>query len=82
MYLKGLISKNIPPLKKEGYYANSSKVGWKLCLIVGTRSLPLLRCGFKDPPPCDPPMFRFMETFAYGCGTFSKWRLNSFITMS
>lgn len=71
MYLKCLISKNIPLYKKEGYYTNSSKVGWKLCLFIGTRPLLVLRCGFKNPPPFDPPMFRFMETFT-SCFTMGK----------
>jgi len=51
-----LISMNFPPGNWEGYYANSSKVGRKLCLIIGVRIVPPLKGRHKNPPiyrPCD-----------------------------
>jgi hypothetical protein len=51
-----LISMNFPPRNWEGYYAYSSRVGEKLCLLVGVRTLTLLRSRHKNPPlhtPCD-----------------------------
>lgn len=59
---------NISPRKEEGSsYAYSLRVGGKLGLLKGVRSLPLLmrRCGNCSPPmPSDLHMFRFMITFA------------------
>jgi len=40
----------------DGYYAYSSRMGGKLCLLVGARTLPLLRSRHKNPPihmPCE-----------------------------
>ncbi len=51
-----LIFMNFPPRNWEGYYAYSSKVGGKLWLLIGVRTLPLLRSMHKNPPiypPCD-----------------------------
>jgi hypothetical protein len=50
------ISMNFPPRNWEGYYANSSRVGGKLYLIIGVKTIPLLRGRHKNPPtykPCD-----------------------------
>ncbi len=38
-----LISTNIPPRNWVGYYAYSSKVARKLCLLIGVRTLPFIR---------------------------------------
>jgi hypothetical protein len=51
-----LIAMNFPPRNWEWYYAYSSRVGGKLCLLISVRTLPLLRCRHKNPPihmPCD-----------------------------
>jgi len=40
---------NFPPRNWEGYYAYSSRVGGKLCLLIGVRTLPLLS-RHKNPP--------------------------------
>jgi hypothetical protein len=51
-----LVSMNFHPRNREGYYAYSSKVGGKLCLLIVVRTLPLLRSRDKNPPihmPCD-----------------------------
>jgi len=51
-----IISMNFPPRNCEGYYAYSSRVGEKLCILIGVRTLPLLRSRQKYPPihtPCD-----------------------------
>jgi hypothetical protein len=34
----------------EGYYAYSLRMGGELCLVVGVRTLPLLRSKHKDSP--------------------------------
>jgi hypothetical protein len=44
------MSINFPSRNWEGYYAYSSRSGGKLCLLVGVRTLPLLRSRHKDPP--------------------------------
>jgi hypothetical protein len=36
------ISMNFPPRNWEGYYASSSKMGVKLCLRIGVRTLPFI----------------------------------------
>jgi hypothetical protein len=51
-----LLSINFPPRNWDGYYAYSSRMGEKLCLLVGIRTLPLLRSRHTNPPshmPCD-----------------------------
>jgi hypothetical protein len=40
-----LISMNFPPRNWKEYYAYSSRLGGKLCLLKGVRTLPLLRSG-------------------------------------
>jgi len=55
-----LISMNFSPRNWEGYYIYSSRMGRKLCLLVGVKTLPLLRDRHKNPPiprPCD--LWRF-----------------------
>jgi hypothetical protein len=45
-----------PSKNWEGYYAYSSRVGGKLCLLIIVRTLPPLRSGHKIPViniPCD-----------------------------
>jgi hypothetical protein len=45
-----------PSKNWEGYYAYSSRVGGKFCLLIDVRTLPLLRSGHKNPVvniPCD-----------------------------
>jgi hypothetical protein len=44
-----LIFINFPPQNWEGYYAYSSRIGGKLCLLIGVRTLPLLRSR-QNPP--------------------------------
>ncbi len=44
-----LIFMNFPPRNWEGNYAYSSRVGGKLCLLIGVRTLPLLS-RHKNPP--------------------------------
>jgi hypothetical protein len=44
-----LISMNIPPKNWEGCYASSSRVGGKLCLLVGVRTIPLLKSWHNTP---------------------------------
>jgi hypothetical protein len=47
---------NLLPRNWEWYYAYSSRVGRKLCLLISVRTLPLLRCRHKNPlihMPCD-----------------------------
>jgi len=61
------ISITFPPRNQEGYYAYSSKIGRKLCLIVCVRTLSLLRSRHKNPcihTPCDLQRFWFMINFA------------------
>jgi hypothetical protein len=51
-----LISMNLPPRNWKEYYAYSSMVGEKLCILKGVRTLPLWRSRHKNPPihtPCD-----------------------------
>jgi len=36
------ISMNFPPRNWEGYYVSSSKMGGKLCLLIGARTLPFI----------------------------------------
>jgi len=51
-----LIPMNFPLRNWEGYYAYSPGVGEKLCLLIGVRTLPLLRSRHKNPSihmPCD-----------------------------
>jgi len=51
-----LISINFPLTNWEGYHAYSSRMGRKLCLLAGVRTLPLLRSRDKNPfvhIPCD-----------------------------
>ncbi len=46
-----LMSINFLPRNQEGYhYAYSLRMGEKLCLLVGVRTLPLLRSRHKKPP--------------------------------
>jgi hypothetical protein len=45
-----LISINFPPRNWEAYYAYSSRMGGKLCLLVGGRTLPLLMSRHKNCP--------------------------------
>jgi len=55
---------NFPPKLREGYYACSSSVGGKLCLLlVGVRTFPLLRSRHKNPPIYAP----------HDIHTFSSW---------
>jgi len=49
-----LIFMNFPPRNWEGYYAYSSRVGGKLCLLIDVRTLPLLS-RHKNPPIHWPP---------------------------
>jgi hypothetical protein len=45
------MSINFLPKNQEGYYAYSLRMGEKLCLlVVGVRTLPLLRNTHKNPP--------------------------------
>jgi len=37
---RALYIMNFPPRNWEGYYASSSKMGGKLCLLIGVRTLP------------------------------------------
>jgi hypothetical protein len=41
---------NIPLRKEEGSYTYSLRVGRKLCLVIGVRSLPLSRSRCKNLP--------------------------------
>ncbi len=44
------ISMNFPLKDWDGYYAYSSKVGRKLCLLIGVRTLPLLNNRHENLP--------------------------------
>jgi hypothetical protein len=72
-----------PSKNWEGYYAYSSRVGGKFCLLIDVRNLPPLRSGHKNPVvniPCDLSEVWFMINFAscfmlgkaHGWGTFPK----------
>jgi len=39
----------------EGYYGYSSRIGGKLCQLVGVKTLPLLKSRHKNPPIHMPP---------------------------
>jgi hypothetical protein len=41
---------NFPTRNWEGYYAYSSRVEGKLCLLLGVRTLPLFRSRHKNSP--------------------------------
>jgi hypothetical protein len=41
---------NFPPKNWEGYFAYSQRVGGKLWLLIGVRTLPLLRCSIRTLP--------------------------------
>ncbi len=43
-----IISINLPSTNWEGYYAYSSRIGGKLCLLVVLRTLPLLISRHKN----------------------------------
>jgi len=66
LYLeRHLMAANIPPRKEEGSYTYSLSVGGILCLLIGVRSLPLLRSKCKNPPPPTPHhpcIFRFNDS--------------------
>ncbi len=50
-----LLSMDFHPRNWERYFAYSSRVGGKLCLLIGVRTLPLLRSRHMNPPIHTPP---------------------------
>jgi hypothetical protein len=72
-----LISINLPPRNWEGYYTYSSRMGGKLCLLIGVTTLPLLRSRHKNRPIHKPHDLHrwFMINFAscFATGKAHRW---------
>ncbi len=56
------MSMNFPPRNSEGYYAYSSRVGGRLCLIIDVGTLPLL---LRSTRHMNPPILFYFPFFSF-----------------